>query len=379
MCYIHITNIISPILLKAVSLMQDTSHYNERKRRILNKCAKSVLTKLALCLIPGLFIFLAIVGYDWDESAEKGAGIFIISVAGIVAIIICYMAYVAICSAMHDIARLKTDCGITELPAVKLKRKILFVSIAGVIAIGILTIPISKSARISSIYSEGKELAAAGRYDEAIEFFEQIKDKNYKDSESLRNLCDAHVDYENGQILGAHFAMEKVDIDHISDEFAESASSFEVVVEAKYSEYLREEIKEDKKKEDERIKNGVPYVGMSETRIGDTSLGKPSKEVRHNTEMMHGEAYKANIYDFYEDGKRIFTARCVDGKVIQVWDKRDDPENGYVYGHGSSGKSYSTGPDVDEYSDAEEFYYWNIDDFYDYEDAENYYNEHKGK
>ena len=36
-------------------------------------------------------------------------------------------------------------------------------------------------------------------------------------------------------------------------------------------------------------------------------------------------------------------------------------------------------PEVDGYSDPEEFYYWHEDDFYDYEDAEEYYYEHGGK
>ena len=35
--------------------------------------------------------------------------------------------------------------------------------------------------------------------------------------------------------------------------------------------------------------------------------------------------------------------------------------------------------DVDSYDDAEEFYFYNFDDFFDYYDAEDYYNEHKGE
>ena len=31
------------------------------------------------------------------------------------------------------------------------------------------------------------------------------------------------------------------------------------------------------------------------------------------------------------------------------------------------------------YSDPEEFYYWNLDDFVDYEDAESYYYAHGGE
>ena len=36
-------------------------------------------------------------------------------------------------------------------------------------------------------------------------------------------------------------------------------------------------------------------------------------------------------------------------------------------------------PEVEEYSDVEEFYHYNWDCFMDFEDAENYYYEHGGK
>ncbi len=49
-------------------------------------------------------------------------------------------------------------------------------------------------------------------------------------------------------------------------------------------------------------------------------------------------------------------------------------ENAATRRHGSS--SSDDPYDIDEYSDAEEFYYFHVDDFYDFEDAENYYNEH---
>ncbi len=119
----------------------------------------------------------------------------------------------------------------------------------------------------------------------------------------------------------------------------------------------------------------VPYVGMSESRIGDTGLGKPSGDVRHNTEVTWNETYIANLYDFYKDGERIFTARCVDGKVTEVWDWREFPESDYV-------PDYSFADDSDDpynasdYRNAEDFYDDNYYDFFDYYDAEKYYNEH---
>ena len=77
-----------------------------------------------------------------------------------------------------------------------------------------------------------------------------------------------------------------------------------------------------------------------------------------------------NLYDWYRNGKRIYTVRCLDGEVIQVWDHRDNPITPYEPKSGSK-KKYDT-PDRDDYLDAEDFYDWYYDDFYDYEEAEEY-------
>ncbi|MCH5304001.1 MAG: hypothetical protein J1E41_03980 [Ruminococcus sp.] len=124
----------------------------------------------------------------------------------------------------------------------------------------------------------------------------------------------------------------------------------------------------------------VPYVGMSESKISDTSLGSPSSNVRHNYQVKNGEQYLANLYDFYQDGACVFTARCVQGRVTQVWDSRDNPVAPYKShrSKSSSSKSKTSDPyNAKDYYDADDFYYDNYDDFWDYEDAEDYYNEHK--
>lgn len=124
----------------------------------------------------------------------------------------------------------------------------------------------------------------------------------------------------------------------------------------------------------------VPYVGMSESQISNTSLGAPSSKVRHNRQVKNGQQYTANLYDYYKDGALIFTARCVQGKVIQVWDKRDNPVQPYKKSASSkSNSSKSSKKDeynAKDYQNADDFYYDHYDDFYDYEEAEDYYNEH---
>ena len=67
----------------------------------------------------------------------------------------------------------------------------------------------------------------------------------------------------------------------------------------------------------------TPYIGMSEKYISKTELGKPSKKVLHETKKKKGKKYKSNIYNFKKNGKVIFTATCVSGKVKEVFDFRN--------------------------------------------------------
>ena len=130
----------------------------------------------------------------------------------------------------------------------------------------------------------------------------------------------------------------------------------------------------------ENLAKSLPYVGMPESYISDTALGKPSSTVRHNYEMVSGEQILANLYDYTRGGKVIFTARCVNGTVTQVWDHRDSP---YKPSSGSSskkesGKEKKTGNEfpASDYAHPDDFYYDYYDDFYDYEDAEDYWEEY---
>ena len=47
--------------------------------------------------------------------------------------------------------------------------------------------------------------------------------------------------------------------------------------------------------------------------------------------------------------------------------------------HGSARREIDTSPSTDGFYDPEDFYEWYIDDFIDFEDAEEYYYEHGGK
>lgn len=248
----------------------------------------------------------------------------------------------------------------------------------GLIMLFFLSACESISTEVVDTYAEAEALIAAGEFEQAKKLLEPIKEDNYKDTKSLIQLCKAHLEYDSGKSTAAYYSMLVVNFEYQSDEQLEEISTFKDTLQKEYDEYNAELEEKSKKAAENRIKNGVPYVGMSEALINHTSLGRPSDKVRHNYQVKNGQQYLANLYDFYQGGKKIFTARCVLGKVTEVWDMRDSQQTTSVPKKKPNSSSNS-GPNVEGFSDPEDFYdeYW--DDFFDYEDAEDYYYDHGGR
>ena len=242
----------------------------------------------------------------------------------------------------------------------------------------IVVIFIVNQVKLSSIYIKGEELIADNEYEQAIEQFSLIKEKKYKDTESLIALCEAHKFYESGNISLAYDQINKITIIYDSDYVSKQAvREFKNQVQNEFKAYQHQmEIKKELEQE-KRITSGVPYIGMPEARIADTSLGEPSNNVRHNIAIANGKRYTANLYDFYKNGARIFTARCVNGVVTEVWDDRYTTTSSYK--PNSQKNNTKSSPNANKFSNAEDFYDYYYDEFFDYYDAEKYYKEHKNR
>ena len=79
-----------------------------------------------------------------------------------------------------------------------------------------------------------------------------------------------------------------------------------------------------KEEEEEARKKAAPYVGMPESKIDSTDLGVHSEYHPHfNTEVKNGNVYHASMYYWNVGNDCIYSARCVDGSVYNVWDNRD--------------------------------------------------------
>lgn len=146
-------------------------------------------------------------------------------------------------------------------------------------------------------------------------------------------------------------------------------------MEIEYYVNYRQKVLEEEQAYERRLAVSPPFVGMSERYIEKTSLGNPSSEIRHSTEYIDGERYTANLYDFHR-GERVFTAKCVQGKVAEIinWRKEGASSGGTSYApKGSNPKSDPY--EASEYIHPEDFYYDHYDDFEGYEEAEDYWND----
>lgn len=212
----------------------------------------------------------------------------------------------------------------------------------------------------------------------------------YKNTLPLYAYSLAQIEYKERNMESTNSYLKLISADY-SGEFCEEIKAFKESFDLEYEEYLaekerlekeeeaekRKEEAEKRKKEAERIKKIVPYVGMSEYYIAKTILGN-NFELIHSFKMVDGLRENVNVYRFKKGTTIIFYARCMRGQVISVNDYRDDPweTEGYTFSWSSEETDDDAPYNAKDYYDPEDFYEDNYDDFWDYEEAEDYYYEH---
>jgi hypothetical protein len=267
------------------------------------------------------------------------------------------------------------------------KKRILAIVIAALIILAglaaLITPAIVKSSQDSSIFSEAKSLMKNGEYNSAKKLLRDRYSYGNDEADSLIYLCSAYYDYDRGNIASAYYDLSLVDFDLLDPELRQESEAFYKKVKAEKEEHDKEY---DKQREQERqeyenkIRTGIPFVGLSESRIGDTSLGKPDPNFRRVPGTVNGESTILFRYDYIRDKKIIFSVYCYDGRVVIVEDYRSFPlPTKKPSSSSSSGSSSYVYPDPKEFDDPSDFYYWYYDEFVDYEEAEEYYYSHGGR
>lgn len=268
---------------------------------------------------------------------------------------------------------------------------VIIIIVIAIIIIALLPSVISISKK-DALYNEALEKIDAEDYEGAKKLLSELhKEKYYKDSRDLWYYCFHRLRGLNDYYDASDAYLDLKDCEFLSLSEERRDKILEFVKEAKkgydtYSEIKDEERKKEqeeykkKREEEEREAKKVPWVGMPESQIASTTLGAPSSNVRHNSDRVDGEYISCNLYDFYDsEVHHIFTARCGHGRVINIWDYRNDPSH-WDWDPTYEGKSrFDYIDDVDDYVNPDDFYYDHYDDFYDYEEAEDYYYSHGGR
>ena len=225
-------------------------------------------------------------------------------------------------------------------------------------------------------YRKAVSLVENGSYEEAEELFKELKSRDFLDTASYISLCRAHIFYNDNNIPGAYYSMKDVRFSFLTAEKSKAIDEFNAEVKVKYEKDSKEKAEEELRAHQEKIASGVPYVGMLESDIGKTSLGAPSDKVRHNYEIIGGERYVANIYDFKVGKRTVFTVRCVNRWVTEVWDHRNDVTVPYTPKKREKSTRDNDPYNAKDFANEEDFYDENYDNFFSFDDAERYYREH---
>lgn len=223
----------------------------------------------------------------------------------------------------------------------------------------------------------------SGRYEEAIELLYPDACGDNNRCKALLHLCHAAKAYRDGDIRNAHdefftynfFRSQTAGVIDVND------TAFARELNEAYTELREEQKAAEAAAYERRIRNGVPFVGMPELRIDDTSLGAHA-DVRTSTVIKGSGRKEARIYVFKKNGDIIFEAYCLDRSVEEVWDYRDGTHSSPYSKKNRSKRSATAKPQDDPYNagdfyDAEDFYEEYYDEFSDFEDAEDYFIEHQ--
>lgn len=228
-------------------------------------------------------------------------------------------------------------------------------------------------------------LLAEGRYEEAQEEMSYwfMHGCNTDADYARYFLCHAYVAYENGNVdnadmylrLSAKYRPERL-WNEQTRAFAETVAEEAEVLNARQRAEAAAELAAVRAAYQERVRTEPPFVGMYVRDIDNTPLGD-GKISDHERRYVDGKLVDIYIYDYYdEDGEVIYSARTVDGEVTEVWPGGYDPPITFSSPRRDYEEEEEDRFNASSYANEEDFYYDNYYDFFDYEEAADYYREH---
>lgn len=273
-------------------------------------------------------------------------------------------------------------------PRYKYTRFAIFISIVFLIGVPLIHQAILEYNQMVKSYKRAIEEIKDGDYHWALRYLEELKDKNYKDSEYLYYYAQS-LNTDNQYIAAQH--LEKIPDDYsgiFSHDIALEKINYiercETEKKLKADKELAEREAEEQFKA--KLSKGLPYEGMSVKYIKDTIIGTYDE---HNLRESPGNKWDEYIW-YSEDYKKmmVFLAWADNGVVFRV-EKHGQPDywidNKYPNFKGgtthSKGKIYSDEEkyDISRFYHAEDFYDFYYDEFRDFDEAEEFFEKHKNK
>ena len=316
----------------------------------------------------------------------------------------------------------------------KKEKIILIVCMVLGLSIMVVMISVGNKNKIEQRKSEIEELVNNEEYGEVIDLFYEIE-KMEKDFGLTQNECFAVIDYfealqayknKNYEITYEKLKelnpentwIFKKEAEKFKNKFLNSEKGKNIakrlIEEEKRNKELNKFREETNKWREENISKIGPYMGMEESYINNTMLGKYNENKVEEKDYTFETGDYEKIY-IWKDNKGYEICKAVvtkyndnDYAVVEYveflgenWEKellyngKDDElkeeftigrykgklykdknlENNYIENKSDEDmiEEYANEYDVYEYSDADEFYYDHKDDFEGYEDAEQYY------
>ena len=209
-------------------------------------------------------------------------------------------------------------------------------------------------------YKEAIELIVQGEYQAAFDQLEEIQNGDYKDASLLKELCNAHLYYEEGNYEYASWRFPEDEYKYLLPKQREQLQidSFREQVETAYDRWYEAEKKRIEKerelKEEREYRQYLQEKEAQENSKSNNSTGTYTYNRKKYRSKYYDDPYDVYEYndpeDFYYDNEDDF-----DGAedAEDYWDEAWDYRSKY-------------------YNDPEDFYYDNEDDFDGIEDAEDY-------
>ena len=242
----------------------------------------------------------------------------------------------------------------------------------------------------TSCYKRGISMVKEGDYESAIVCFQKL-DGDYQSTRGYIRLCEAMIEYENGEYLEAYqefpfymgirlypyYDLIDMDEEQIGKEYPKYAlyKQLRDKVTTAAKPILQEEAERQRNAFLEELASTVPYVGLAEADIGNTMLGKPN-------ELYDLKPRRLYVWTSY--GNTIFFVYCEKGEVTEVRDHRRYPIIRNANSTSSRPRASST-PNpypgdiygIGSIRDAEELYEEYPDDFESIDEAEEYFNAYR--